>query len=112
MSSGLTIAHLDAGLRGDLTSFVAKSFEILHPGSRLEMNWHIAAMTHALTEVYAGRARRLLITVPPRHLKSICCSVAFVAWALGKDPGLKFLVASYGEALGRRQARDFRIVVQ
>lgn len=112
MNAPQTPAHFDAMLRHDLTSFVVKAFEIVHPGTPFEPAWHIEAMAHALTAVHEGKVRRLLITVPPRHLKSICCSVAFVAWALGKDPGLKFLVASYGEALGRRQGRDFRMVVQ
>ncbi len=109
---GLTTAHLDAVLRHDLTSFTGKTFEILHPGTPLEPAWHVEAMTHALSEVYAGQTRRLLITVPPRHLKTICSSVSFCAWALGKSPELKFLVASYGDALARRTARDFRTVMQ
>ncbi|MBY0569442.1 MAG: phage terminase large subunit [Hyphomonadaceae bacterium] len=108
----LTAAHLDAVLRHDLTSFTAKTFELLHPGTALEPAWHVEAMTHALGEVYEARTRRLLITVPPRHLKTICSSVSFCAWALGKRPDLKFLVASYGDALARRTARDFRTVMQ
>lgn len=112
MSGGFTTAHLDAVLRSDLTGFTAKTFELLHPGAHLEPAWHVEAMTHALSEVYAGRTRRLLITVPPRHLKTICASVAFCAWVLGKNPELKFLVASYGDALARRTARDFRTIMQ
>ena len=107
-----TTAHLDAILRSDLTSFTAKTFELLHPGVNFAMPWHVEAMTHGLEEVYAGRTRRLLITVPPRHLKTICTSVAFCAWALGKSPAQKFLVASYGDALARRTARDFRTIIQ
>lgn len=105
-------AHLDAVLRSDLTTFTAKTFELLHPGVSLNVPWHVKAMTHGLSEVYEGRTRRLLITVPPRHLKTICASVAFCAWALGKRPEQKFLVASYGDALARRTARDFRTVIQ
>ncbi len=110
--TSLTSEHLDILLRHDLTAFTAKTFELLHPGSALEPAWHVEAMTHALGEVYSGRTRRLLITVPPRHLKTICSSVAFCAWTLGKRPDLKFLVASYGDALARRTARDFRTVMQ
>lgn len=111
-SGQFTQAHLDAVLRRDLTSFTAKTFELLHPGAPFEASWHVEAMTHALSEVYHGRSRRLIITVPPRHLKTICSSVALCAWALGNSPGLKFLVASYGDALARRTARDFRTIMQ
>jgi hypothetical protein len=33
--------------------------------------------------VRAGKIRRLIVSVPPRHLKSLLASVAFPAWCLG-----------------------------
>ena len=54
---------------------------------------------------------RLVITIPPRHLKSVAVSVAFVAWMMGRDPTLKFLVASYGAELASELSRQFRQVV-
>jgi hypothetical protein len=36
-----------------------------------------------------------LINQPPRSLKSICVSVAYVAWLLGHDPTRRVIVASY-----------------
>jgi hypothetical protein len=53
-----------------------------------------------------------LITVPPRHLKTNCTSVAFPAWLLGRDPKTKILVASYGHDLAAKPARDFRSVIE
>ena len=41
---------------------------------------------------------------------SICTAVAFAAWVLGRDPGLKIMVASYGSELAAKHARDFRTV--
>jgi hypothetical protein len=35
-----------------------------------------------------GRIRRLIIGVPPRHLKSHLASVAFPAWSLGHHPSI------------------------
>jgi predicted phage terminase large subunit-like protein len=69
-------------------------------------------MCHALEEVRAGAERRLVITVPPRHLKSITTAVAFPAFVLGHDPGAKFIVASYGHDLARKHAEDFRAVIE
>ncbi|MDX2266451.1 MAG: hypothetical protein NW215_15940 [Hyphomicrobiales bacterium] len=63
-------AVLHALLRQDLASFIAKCFATVSPGARLTPNWHIDAVTHALSECHAGRIRRLLITMPPRSLKS------------------------------------------
>ncbi len=55
-------------------------------GSPYLPNWHVEAMAHELSEVMKGRKRRLIITVPPRSLKSICASVALPAFALGVEP--------------------------
>src|SRR5918994_6324126 len=91
--------------------FVWKAFELLHPGQAFIPSWHVEAMCHALEKVASGETKRLLITVPPRHGKSICTAVAFPSWLLGKDPGLKIMVASYGGDLASKHARDFRTVI-
>ena len=77
---------LAALLRSDLRSFVWKSFQTILPGTRYLPNWHIHAIVHQLMRVQAGDISRLLINQPPRSLKSICVSVAYVAWLLGHDP--------------------------
>ena len=105
-------AVLDARLREHLYSFVRKAFETLHPGKSFIPAGHVEAICWHLQQVAEGRIRRLLITVPPRHLKSICTSVGFAAWMLGRDPALKILVASYGQDLAARHARDFRTVIE
>jgi len=69
-------------------------------------------MCHQLDRVRRGEVQRLLITVPPRYLKSICGSVGFVAFCLGHDPRLKFLVASYGPQLAAEHAGDFRRILE
>src|SRR5208282_5600474 len=38
---------------------------------------------------------RLIISVPPRHLKSHLASVTFPAWSLGHDPSMQILYVSY-----------------
>jgi len=90
--------------------FAWGAFELLHPGQPFIPAWHVQAMCHALERVAQGNTRRLLITVPPRHGKSICTAVALPAWMLGADPGLKIMVASYGGELATKHARDFRTV--
>jgi hypothetical protein len=102
---------LNAVLRQDLGTFVAKAFETVSPGDAYLHNWHIDAVVHALLEVRGGSNRRLIINQPPRSLKSICTSVAFVAWCLGHDPSLRFACVSYSHELGATFARQFRAVV-
>lgn len=99
-------------LRSHLHLFVQKAFYSLHPGKEYEENWHVEAMCHALEQVTAGECRRLLITVPPRHLKSICTAVALPAWLLGRDPACKIMVASYGADLASKHAGDCRAIME
>lgn len=88
--------------------FIWRAFHELHPGTDFIPNWHIAALCKALEDVYDGRTTRLLITMPPRHLKSICTSVGFCAWALGKNPHHKIITASYGGRLAVEHTHNFR----
>ena len=104
--------ELDATLRSDLSLFVRKVFATVSPNDAFKPNWHIEAIAHELTRCHAGENRRLLITQPPRSLKSICASVAFPAWALGHDPTQRFLCVSYSEGLAHEFARQFRMVTE
>lgn len=97
--------------RSYLYPFVAACFDELHPTDRFTLNWHIDAMCHQLTRVEQGDCRRLLITVPPRHLKSITTAVGFVAWLLGRDPGKRIMVASYGDELATKHGEHCRTVM-
>jgi hypothetical protein len=104
-------AHVNAACRKDLVSFVHKVFHVLNPGSTFFMNWHISAIAHQLEQVRLGKVKRLIINVPPRSLKSIMCSVAFPAFALGHDPTTRLIVASYNADLAIKHGNDFRTVI-
>ena len=105
-------ALVDECLRQDLVSFIRRTFETVVPGESLHLNWHIRAMAHALEQVRSGLIKRLIITVPPRHLKSITTSVAFPAYVLGHDPGKKFVCVSYSNELSIKHANDCRTVMK
>jgi predicted phage terminase large subunit-like protein len=102
---------LGALLRKDLRYFIQKAFATLCPGERYLHNWHIDAIVHRLMLVYSGQNRRLLINQPPRSLKSISVSVAFVAWLLGHDPSRRVIVVSYSHEFAAELHRQFRVVV-
>src|SRR6516165_2809045 len=99
-----TWAEYEAILRTDFPSFVHKSFAELNPGTRLQDNWHVEAMCHALSMVMSGQINRLIINAPPRLLKSHIGSVALPAWWLGKNPAKKFICVSYSQDLATKHA--------
>ncbi len=103
---------LSAVLRNDLSGFIAKGFQVVSPGEPFIPNWHIDVLADYLMRVHRGEIKRLLITLPPRNLKSICVSVAFVAWLLGKDPTKRIITVSYGNELSAKLARDTRAVME
>jgi hypothetical protein len=64
-----------------------------------------------LAAVFDGKIRRLIINLPPRHLKSHLASVAFPAWCLGLNPSAQILCVSYAQELADKLSRDCRRVV-
>lgn len=107
------VRYLAAVRRTEFSLFLIKVFDTLHSGEPpLRLAWYIRAMCHALAEVADGRMDRLVITVPPRHLKSVTASVAFVAWLLGHNPSMKIMVASYSQDLARLHSNLTRIVME
>src|SRR6266545_1354420 len=106
-----SMAHVYAACRRDLVSFVRKMFHVLNPSAIFHMNWHICAIAYHLVQVWLGNIKRLIITVPPRSLKSIMSSVAFPAFVLGHDPTKRLIVVSYSADLAIKHANDFRAVV-
>jgi hypothetical protein len=55
---------IDAISRAELYSFVRRMFPIVSAGSPFLPNWHVEAITYALTRVMRGEIKRLIITVP------------------------------------------------
>jgi hypothetical protein len=98
-------------LRRDLVSFAQGCFSELNPRTRFAMSWHIEIIAAKLTALRGGKIRRLVINLPPRHLKSLLASVAFPAWCLGHDPSAQILCVSYAQDLADKLSRDCRHIL-
>jgi len=111
MIDDLTRAEYDALLRNDFALFAARCFHELNPQTELAMSWHLEFIATQLTAVRQGKIRRLIINLPPRHLKSLMASIAFPAWCLGHDPSTQLLCVSYAQDLADKLARDCRSIM-
>src|SRR6202047_2021220 len=109
--SDLSPRELDVILRSDLGYFAERCFYDLNPQAAFLMNWHIEVIAAKLAAVRAGKIRRLIINLPPRHLKSLMASIAFPAWCLGHDPSAQILCVSYAQELADKLARDCRSIM-
>src|SRR5689334_6436632 len=111
MIRDFTQAEYATLLRQDFVTFVGRCFADLNPQAQLALNWHLEVIAAKLMEVWQGKIRRLIINLPPRHLKSLMASVAFPAWCLGHDPSAQILCVSYAQDLSDKLARDCRSIM-
>lgn len=56
---------------------------------------HLAILNQKLLDIAGGRCKRLLVSMPPRHGKSMLISQYFPAWLIGIFPQTKIILASY-----------------
>src|SRR5271156_5523103 len=98
-------------LRQYFCAFIQRSFRHLKPQTSMQMNWHIEVIAAKLEACRRGEIRRLIVNVPPRHLKSLCASVAFPAWIFGLDPAAQIMCVSYAQDFAEKLARDCRSVM-
>jgi predicted phage terminase large subunit-like protein len=94
-----------------ITSKRSRCFYELLPAQPYLHSWHLEALAYHLEEVVAGRSQRLLITLPPRSLKSMFATIALPAFVLGHDPTRKIICASYAGDLAVTHANSFRAIV-
>lgn len=96
----------------NIYAFVRLAFVILFPGERFKNTPHVEAICFVLERVARGECKRLIITVPPRYLKSVTVAVAFCAWWLGHNPNHKIMIANYSETIAAKHGRMFRALIR
>lgn len=74
--------------------------------------WHVEAICEHLEAVSRGEIRRLLINMPPRHMKSLAVSVFWPAWDWLHHPSRRFLYSSYAHSLSVRDSVKCRRLLQ
>jgi hypothetical protein len=92
---------LRAALATDLAAFLERAFREIEQGETLLLHPYVEFLCAELMRVEAGDERRLILNLPPRHLKSLLTSVAFPAFLLGRDPRLRIAVVSHSQSLAR-----------
>ncbi len=98
-------------LQQEFGLFAAKCFQTLNPDVAFVPGWHIDLIVDELAGFRHG-ARKLIINLPPRHLKSLLGSIALPAWLLGHKPSMQIICASYGSELAQKLSRDCRTVME
>lgn len=96
-----------------LLPFLRLFWPVLEPARPLVEGWVLEEIAEHLEAVSRGEIKRLLINVPPGTSKSLLVSTLWPAWEWGprKRPDLRYVVASYAEALTIRDNRRCRNVI-
>jgi hypothetical protein len=98
-------------VRRSLGAFVRAAWPILEPGTPFIGNWHIDAICAHLEAITRGELRRLIVNIPPRHMKSLAVTVFWPCWEWLRRPETRWLCASYAQALSTRDSLKCRRLI-
>ena len=96
----------------DLYEFIKQGWHVPEPGTPFKEGKHIVTVCRALEAVEKGLTRRLVINIPPGHMKSLSVSVFYPAWTWIKKPWLRFLCTSYAQNLSNRDSQRCRNLIR
>lgn len=69
---------------------------------------HQKLIYRALNRVARGECKRLMIFMPPRHMKSETCTVRFSGWWLERDPTQRVILGAYSQEFANLFSRKVR----
>lgn len=115
-----TILHSESSATRKPSSLPNSSYDALRTVTPAHMAWtvsegrwfpyeHLLFLNRKLVDVAAGRIKRLMVLMPPRHGKSELVSRYFPAWYIGTFPDKRIILVSYEAdfaATWGRKARD------
>lgn len=95
-----------AGMRASLYDYVRET-ALARPG--YVDGAHIHTICDTVQSFLEGDGRGLIVTLPPRHMKSTICSECLPAWAISRDPKhVEVAVASYDQSQSDKMSRACR----
>src|SRR5580704_4006108 len=107
----MSAAEYQTVARHDFYTFMHRAFRELNPRSSFLHNWHNELIASKLEACRRREIKRLIITVPPRSLKSHAATVAFPAFILGHNANAQVICASYGQDLANKHALGCRTLM-
>lgn len=95
-----------------LYEFTKQAWQVIEPGTEFVEGWHLQAISEHLEAVTDGEIRRMVINIPPRHMKSIQVAVMWPVWTWIARPEFRWLFASYAGSLSVRDSLKCRRLIQ
>jgi predicted phage terminase large subunit-like protein len=99
-------------IQTEFRAFAMKAFATLNKGKRLGNDKYLKLLAERLARVAAGKAKRLVVSLPPRHFKTFMGSICLPAWILAHNPSAKIIILTYGQELADKIAYAVRAILQ
>ena len=74
-------------------------------------NPHITMLCGVMEQIYAGEIKNVVITIPPRHGKTLIVVIGFIAWCFAKSKDANFLHVSYSDSLALKNSDSIKDIV-
>lgn len=97
--------------RRSLSEFIRQAWPVLEPETTYRHGWHVDAIAEHLEAVSSGQIRKLLINVPPGHMKSLSVCVFWPTWHWIRQPHYRWLFGSYSSHLSVRDGNRMRALI-
>lgn len=104
-------ASVERLIRSDFRPFVSYAFRMTH-GEMLGDQPYVDAMIYVISGLINRKIRRLLINLPPQHLKSFVGTICLAAYLLGKNPRLRIMLLGYNDTFTEALCRKIRDLMQ
>jgi predicted phage terminase large subunit-like protein len=104
-------ASVERLISADFGAFVSYAFRMTE-GEMLGDQAYVKAMIYVISGLINRKINRLLINLPPQHLKSFVGSICLAAYLLGKNPRLRILLLGYNDTFAERLCRKIRDLMQ
>lgn len=102
-----TLAEIRESMRDMAREDYGAYVELVHRG-RWKRAKHLDLLCRLLEQVELGSIPRLIISMPPRHGKSMAVTETFPSWFLGKQPDRRVIEVSYGDKFAQKFGRANR----
>jgi len=100
------------GAEVSLKLFIEQAWHVVEPSTPFIDGWHLDVICEHLEAAQKGQIKRLIINIPPRHMKSLAVSVFFPCWVWINDPASRWLFSSYAQDLSTRDSLKCRRLIQ
>lgn len=91
--------------------FVRHAFRMVH-GERLGDQPYVDHLCYVISQLIDGDMNRLLINLPPQHLKSFVGTICLAAYLLGKNPRLRIILTAYNDTFAEALCGKIRDMMQ